>query len=219
MGWNDPVKMQIVQRIQKNTVNQISGHLKKSEQVNVDATASKLAGRLGRNLLPRVGYGKKPGGSGGSGGSGGGGTKINNIVLEISSQTIHGNSLVMNYELQLMHGKKDAKVSLMIASEGGWIDPVSWKDEIGTEFPAVFDSVSVDTIKTSVSENTGINQTFGVEAKTLSVEEAEFTLQALEGVSQCTTLVIHSNVLNPQIAGSFVVKTHDKKYQFAFKLE
>ena len=219
MGWNDPVKMQIVQRIQKNTVNQISGHLKKSEQVNVDATASKLAGRLGRNLLPRVGYGKKLGGSGGSGGSGGGGTKINNIVLEISSQTIHGNSLVMNYELQLMHGKKDAKVSLMIASEGGWIDPVSWKDEIGTEFPAVFDSVSVDTIKTSVSENTGINQTFGIEAKTLSVEEAEFTLQALEGVSQCTTLVIHSNVLNPQIAGSFVVKTHDKKYQFAFKLE
>ena len=219
MGWNDPVKMQIVQRIQKNTVNQISGHLKKSEQVNVDATASKLAGRLGRNLLPRVGYGKKPGGSGGSEGSGGGGTKINNIVLEISSQTIHGNSLVMNYELQLMHGKKDAKVSLMIASEGGWIDPVSWKDEIGTEFPAVFDSVSVDTIKTSVSENTGINQTFGVEAKTLSVAEAEFTLQALEGVSQCTTLVIHSNVLNPQIAGSFVVKTHDKKYQFAFKLE
>lgn len=219
MGWNDPVKMQIVQRIQKNTVNQISGHLKKSEQVNVDATASKLAGRLGRNLLPRVGYGKKPGGSGGSKGSGGGGTKINNIVLEISSQTIHGNSLVMNYELQLMHGKKDAKVSLMIASEGGWIDPESWKDEIGTEFPAVFDSVSVDTIKTSVSENTGINQTFGVEVKTLSVEEADFTLQALEGVSQCTTLAIHSNVLNPKIAGSFVVKTHDKKYQFAFKLE
>lgn len=219
MGWNDPVKMQIVQRIQKNTVNQISGHLKKSEQVNVDATASKLAGRLGRNLLPRVGYGKKPGGSGGSGGSGGGGTKINNIVLEISSQTIHGNSLVMNYELQLMHGKKDAKVSLMIASEGGWIDPESWKDEIGTEFPAVFDSVSVDTIKISVSENTGINQTFGVEVKTLSVEEADFTLQALEGVSQCTTLAIHSNVLNPKIAGSFVVKTHDKKYQFAFKLE
>ena len=219
MGWNDPVKMQIVQRIQKNTVNQISGHLKKSEQVNVDATASKLAGRLGRNLLPRVGYGKKTGGSGGSGGSGGGGTKINNIVLEISSQTIHGNSLVMNYELQLMHGKKDAKVSLMIASEGGWIDPESWKDEIGTEFPAVFDSVSVDTIKTSVSENTGINQTFGVEAKTLSVEEADFTLQALDGVSQCTTLAIHSNVLNPKIAGSFVVKTHDKKYQFAFKLE
>lgn len=219
MGWNDPVKMQIVQRIQKNTVNQISGHLKKSEQVNVDATASKLAGRLGRNLLPRVGYGKKPGGSGGSGGSGGGGTKINNIVLEISSQTIHGNSLVMNYELQLMHGKKDAKVSLMIASEGGWIDPESWKDEIGTEFPAVFDSVSVDTIKTSVSENTGINQTFGVEVKTLSVEEADFTLQALEGVSQCTTLAIHSNVLNPKIAGSFVVKTHDKKHQFAFKLE
>ena len=219
MGWNDPVKMQIVQRIQKNTVNQISGHLKKSEQVNVDATASKLAGRLGRNLLPRVGYGKKPGGSGGSGGSGGGGTKINNIVLEISSQTILGNSLVMNYELQLMHGKKDAKVSLMIASEGGWIDPESWKDEIGTEFPAVFDSVSVDTIKTSVSENTGINQTFGVEVKTLSVEEADFTLQALEGVSQCTTLAIHSNVLNPKIAGSFVVKTHDKKYQFAFKLE
>ena len=219
MGWNDPVKMQIVQRIQKNTVNQISGHLKKSEQVNVDATASKLAGRLGRNLLPRVGYGKKPGGSGGSGGSGGGGTKINNIVLEISSQTIHGNSLVMNYELQLMHGKKDAKISLMIASEGGWIDPESWKDEIGTEFPAVFNSVSIDAIKTSVSENTGINQTFGAESEALSIEEADFSLQALEGVSQYTALAIHSNVLNPKITGSFVVKTHDKKYQFAFKLE
>ena len=218
MGWNDPVKMQIVQRIQKNTVNQICGHLKKSEQVNVDATASKLAGRLGRSLLPRVGYGKKSSGSDGAGGSGGG-TKINNIALEISSSTIHDNALEMNYEIQLMHGKKDAIISLMIASEGGWIDPESWRDEIGTDFPAWFESVTVDSIKTSVSENTDIHQSFNEKSKTLCVEEADFELQTLENAEQCTTLSIRSNVLNPKISGSFVVKTHDKKYQFSFKLE
>ena len=151
MAWIDPVKMQIVQRIQRNTINAIIGHIKKSSIVNVDATASKLSNRLGKNLLPRIGYGKKKS-SGGTGGGGGTGTKITNISFQITSQVIRGNEVEMDFILKMMHGKKNAAVSLMIASEAGWIDAKSWKDDIGTEFPVRVTNCFIDTVRTSVSD-------------------------------------------------------------------
>lgn len=63
MGWDDPAKMQIVTRIQKNTVTQIENKIVKNNEPKFEATASKLAATLGRSLLPRVGYGKKKNGS------------------------------------------------------------------------------------------------------------------------------------------------------------
>ena len=218
MGWNDPVKMQIVQRIQRNTVNQITGQLKKVDDVKVDATASKLSNRLGKNLLPRVGYGKKSGGSGGSGG-GGTGTKITNVSLEISSQTIYNNEVVMDYVLKLMHGKKVARVSLLIASEGGWIDPEAWNNDIGTDFPMIFNECSLSEITTSVAEHTEINQSCTATNPFISVEEADVSLGKLENKNQFTSVVFQAHVLNPTFSGKVRIRAYDKKYKFSFKLE
>lgn len=218
MGWNDPVKMQIVQRIQRNTVNQITGQLKKVDDIKVDATASKLSNRLGKSLLPRVGYGKKGGSNGGSGG-GGNGTKITNVSLEITSQTIYNNEVVMDFVLKLMHGKKSARISLLIASEGGWIDPESWREDIGTEFPMVFSECSLSGITTIVSERLNIDEKCSLEAPRLSIEEADVQLQKLDVTTQYTSVEFQTHVLNPTFTGKVRIRAYDKKYQFAFKLD
>lgn len=218
MGWNDPVKMQIVQRIQRNTVNQITGQLKKVDDVKVDATASKLSNRLGKNLLPRVGYGKKSGGSGGSGG-GGTGTKITNVSLEITSQTIYNNEVVMDYVLKLMHGKKTARISLLIASEGGWIDPEAWRDDIGTDFPMVFNECSLSEITTAVTEHTEINKSCTAVEPVISVDEADISLSKLQNKNQYISVDFQAHVLNPTFSGKLRIRAYDKKYKFSFKLE
>lgn len=218
MAWVDPVKMQIVQRIQKNTINAIIGHIKKSSVVNVDATASKLSNRLGKNLLPRVGYGKQKG-SGGSRG-GGGGTKITNISFQITSQVIRGNEAEMDFVLKLMHGKKQAVISLMIASEAGWIDAKSWMEDIGTEFPVCFRNCFVDEIKTAVSDYPyEIKEECNIQNRVIDKEEITIALtQEIEkGVD--TQLVFSPHILNPEIHGTIRIKSYDKKYQYTFRVE
>lgn len=218
MGWSDPVQLQIVQRIQRNTVNQITGQLKKTDDTKVDATASKLSSRLGKNLLPRIGYGKKPGGSGGSGGSGGG-TKITNVSLDIVSETICNNELVMDFILKLMHGKKQTRVSLLIASEGGWIDPETWHEDIGTEFPVVYNECFLSEITTAVTDHIEVMKACSLAAPMISEEAADIALSGITGSNQFTAIEFQSHILNPVFAGRIKIKAYDKKYRFSFRLE
>lgn len=217
MAWVDPVKMQIVQRIQKNTINAIIGHIKKSSVVSIDATASKLSNRLGKNLLPRVGYGKqkKPKVEGG-----GGGTRITNISFQITSQVIRGNEVEMDFVLKLMHGKKQAVISLMIASEAGWIDAKSWMDDIGTVFPVCFQKCFVDEMKTAVSDYPcEIKEECNSHKRKINKEEIEISLtQEIEN-GEDTQLVFLTHILNPEIHGTIRIKSYDKKYQYTFRVE
>ncbi len=219
MGWVDPVKMQIVQRIQKNTINAILGHIKKSSVVNVDATASKLANRLGKNLLPRIGYGKKLS-SGGGNGSGGGGTKINNISLLINSVTIRGKEAEMSFVLKLSHNKKEVDISLMIASEAGWIDAKSWKEDIGTEFPVVISKCYVEEIKTAVSDiASAVEQSCTKECHALETEEISVNMISETNDDSFTQIRLVSHVINPEIKGIIYLHAYDKKYQYTFRVE
>lgn len=219
MAWIDPVKMQIVQRIQRNTINAIIGHIKRSSIVNVDATASKLSNRLGKNLLPRIGYGKKKP-SGDSGGGGGTGTKITNISFQITSQVIRGNEVEMDFVLKMMHGKKNAAVSLMIASEAGWIDAKSWKDDIGTEFPVSVSNCFIDEMKTTVSD-------YPIEIKqhcnpeNVSIERDELTAEIISenGDNIFTQIRFVPHFINPEMSGRITIHAYDKKYQYTFRIE
>lgn len=106
MGWNDPAKMQLVSKIQKNAVRLINEKSSGESEKKIEATASKLANKLGKKLLPRVGYGKKPS-SGGSGGGGGGtGGKVVNAVLDFTAQRMLGNRMEMDFTLTLTFGQQ-----------------------------------------------------------------------------------------------------------------
>lgn len=220
MSWIDPVKMQIVQRIQKNVINVINNHIKKNSIVNVDATASKLSNRLGKNLLPRIGYGKKPSnGIGGMGGTGTG-TKITNISFQIISQIIRGNDLEINFILKLMHGKKNATLSLMIASEAGWIDAKSWKEDIGTVFPLTVTSCFVDSMKTSVSDYPiDIKKKIDENKISFKTDEIIATLISENDDKIFTQISISPCIINPEINGIIQIHAYDKKYRYTFRIE
>lgn len=221
MGWNDPAKMQLVSKIQKNAVRLINEKSSGESEKKIEATASKLANKLGKKLLPRVGYGKKP--SGGGSGSGGGGTggKVVNAVLDFTAQRMLGNRMEMDFTLTLMHSKKAADISLLIASEGGgWITPKSWQEDIGTRFPVEIEKLEIRSV--SYSSDTPekiVSLTCAPSSPSTSVDETEFSIQHAEGSKEYSSVVVKSSVYNLRIAGTLYVYAMDKKYQFSVKID
>ncbi len=211
--------MQIVTRIQKNIINQINNKTNKAAAASVDATASKLSNRLGKNLLPRLGYGKKPrDGSSGSGGGGGG--RINNIQFEITSQVIRGNLLTIDFSLKMLHSCKSATVSIIVDSEGGWIDPESWQEEIGTPFPAVIQECCALSMTTGVIvEPRSIALICDVNNFAVSTEEFDMSMQYAKGAASAAAIKVDSRVFNLGLTGRLVINALDKKYRFNFKTE
>lgn len=218
MGWIDPVRMQVVQRIQRNSINQINKHIKASAVVNIDATASKLSNRLGKNLLPRVGYGKNVKSRSGVGG--GAGTKIHNVYFLITSQHIIGDEVEIEFTLKLSHGKKTVDLSMMIASEAGWIDAPSWKEDIGTNFPVEIKECYIDCVKSPVSDYPNEIK-ISCSSYQLKVEKDEISAELNDETERevYTKVSLTSYIQNPEIYGRIRLKTYDKKYQFTFKVE
>ena len=221
MGWDDPAKMQLVARIQKNSIKIINELTSDGNKQKIEATASKLANKLGKKLLPRVGYGKQRigGGSSGSGGSGGG--RILNAALEFTEQRMLGNQMEIDFSLVLMHSKKKAEISLLIASEGGgWITPKSWQDDIGTSFPVAIEKVQIISVAhdqdTSDAKECLECTPMHPDAAT---EEVVFSLENAEGSKEYSSLRVDSNVFNLKVTGTVTVYAADKKYEFAVKID
>ena len=219
MGWTDPSGMKIVDRIQRNTAAQI---IKKYEQVEkkpLDATATKLSGWLGKRLLPKVGYLKK--GSGGTGGGGGGtGAKISDFIFEIENTQSFGNELSLDFSMKFKFSKKVAKAELIIDSEGGWIDPKSWIDDIGTQFPIEISAVEFTDISYgSEVQNVPLQIKIKPDAVSMSCDQLKTELIKIDGAANYTAIRVTTFVLNPEIHGKLHLHATDKTYGFAFKVE
>lgn len=215
MGWKDPANMQVVERIQKNTVNQILGKIVSLKTKQIEATASKLSGKLGRKLLPRIGYGRVPRG-GGSGGSGGG-SKINNVEFNIISRNITEAELTIEYELKLTNGKKTAELTVLIDSEGGLIDPKAWRNDIGTEFPVEFTEVTIHSLSSTTEEKKIFTDVFcNKDHIRMRNQYIELNLDNVDEVYAGFKIV--SNISSPVIKGKIKLKTADKKYRPSFKI-
>lgn len=215
MGWKDPANMQVVERIQKNTVNQIFGKIVSLKTRQIEATASKLSGKLGRKLLPRIGYGRVPRG-GGSGGSSGG-SKLNNVEINIISSNITEAELTIEYELKLTNGKKTAELTVLIDSEGGLIDPKAWRNDIGTEFPVEFTEVTIHSLSSTTEEEKIFTDVFcNKDHIRMRNQHIELNLDNVDEVYAGFKIV--SNISSPVIKGKMKLKTADKKYRPSFKI-
>ncbi len=219
MGWDDPAKMQLVSRIQRNSVRLINEKTSINTPQKIEASASKLANKLGKRLLPRIGYGKKKT-IGGSGGSSSGGGKITNAKLEIINQRLYGNRMELDYVLSLMHSKKAASISLLIDSEGGRITPKTWKDDIGTRFPVRIEEFSISSLTYDSSEQ---EKQIGIVCypdDQISVDEImTASINKANGSNDFTGISINSNVYNLCISGTITVYAIDKKYQLSLKID
>lgn len=215
MGWKDPANMQVVERIQKNTVNQIFGKIVSVKTRQIEATASKLSGKLGRKLLPRIGYGRVPrgGGSGGASGS----SKLNNVEINIISSNITEAELTIEYELKLTNGKKTAELTVLIDSEGGLIDPKAWRNDIGTEFPVEFTEVTIQSLSSTTEEKKIFTDVFcSKDHIRMRNQYIELNLDNVDEVYAGFKIV--SNISSPVIKGKMKLKTADKKYRPSFKI-
>ena len=216
MGWNDPANMRVVERIQRNTVNQIYSKLTVKKADHVEATASKLSGKLGKKLLPKVGYGRTRSGGGGGGG-GGSGAKINNVEFAVLSKTISGSELTVEYELKLTQGKKTVEYTVLVESEGGLIDPKSWKNDIGTAYPIEITEVIVK----SLSSTTEPEKVFSDVMCSCAATEASndyLTLSLCDDSNAFAGFKIVSKISSPVIKGILKLKTADKKYRPSYKI-
>lgn len=215
MGWNDPANMQLVQRIQRNTVNQICNKIVSSKTNEIEATASKLSGKLGRKLLPRIGYGRIPGGGGG--GTSSGSTKLNNVEFNVLSNSIVGTELLIEYELKLKQSKKKVEFTVLIESEGGLIDPQSWRGDIGTPFPITFVDVHINSLSSNVEEERVFSDIVCTEQSPNATNEyLDLCLNTDNGVyAYCE---INTRISSPIIRGAMRLKALDKKYRPIFKI-
>lgn len=216
MGWKDPTNMQIIERIQKNTVTQIRNHIISPKSTEIETTASKLSGTLGKKLLPRIGYGRTQRGSGG-GGNGDGETKIDNVSFSVLSQSIVDSELNIDYELKLTQGKKSVEFTILIDSEGGLIDPRSWQNEIGTTFPVSFIYVDVKSLSSNVESELFFDNIFcNADMHYQSNNYVELILS--DDRNEMYTFKIISHISSPVIKGTMRLKTADKKYRPSFKI-
>ena len=214
MGWNDPANMRVVERIQRNTVNQICSKLTVEKENHIEAAASKLSGKLGKKLLPPIGYGRT---KGGGGGSGGGGSKINNIEFLILSKSISGSELTVEYELRLTQGKKTAEYTVLVESEGGLIDPKSWKNDIGTAYPVEIKQISISSLSSSTESEKNFSDMVCTGTSTEATNE--FISMCLSYDSDALAVFkIVSQISSPVIKGTLKFETADKKYRPSYKI-
>ena len=216
MGWSDPANMSVVSKIEKNTATQITKLQNYNEEKKVDATASRLSGKLGKLLMPRVGYAKAN--IGGSSGCSGGGT-LRNLTFEIIDQTISGDDLSIEYRIKMAHSKKNADITLVIESEGGRIDPTGWQRDIGTPFPATITYASVSTVNSAeLQEMEYIEETCTHVMPQFEGEKIYAGIKKAEGSSEFTSFSVTSKIIAPEINGTLKIHARDKRYKFSFMI-
>lgn len=218
MGWSDPAKMSIVYRIQKNTVSQITKVQNAATEKTLDASVSRLSGKLGRLLLPRIGYAKGKRGGSGNGGSGGG-TKLRNLEFNILSQQLIGGEIELEYSVKLSHGKRNAEITIVVESEGGRIDPMCWQRDIGTPYPVTILAAKIDTVNAvELGEIEEIKSSCTRENPVYSGKYLDAEISKVDGSAEYATFLITSHIIGAEIIGTIKMHARDKRYSFSFKV-
>lgn len=217
MGWSDPAKMAIVTKIQKNTANQIAKVQTSADEKRVDATASRLSGKLGKLLMPRVGYAKGEKNRGGGSGSGGG--TIKDLFFEVTEQRITGDELQLSFKIKMAHAKRKGTISLVIESEGGRIDSLGWQRDIGTPYPLSISELFLDTLRThDTEEPAALDIRCSREAVKCEGEKISAEICREEGSSEFASFSVMSHVIAPEILGRLKITARDRRYSFSFKV-
>jgi hypothetical protein len=211
MDWNDESTLTIVTNIARQVVYRINNCYKKQDHSDASGAASRLSGKLGRRLLPQLGYGKKKGGGGG-GGTGGGGGDVSGFELAFSTCKLEKNTVSMNFAMTFKNNRKEAYIGVFVETEVGVIDAKSWETDIRTEFPITIpiicncESLAVNSGKTITFENS-----CGPEIRLMENDYTKLEIVHTEAGS-VLGVRIKNKITNAIITGTIVLSSSDKKY-------
>lgn len=214
MDWIDKSSLTIVERIKGQIANKINNDIKSADQIPVEGTTSKLAGKLGRRLLPLKST-KRKGGSGGSG-EGGGGTS-GNLGIELSP-TIYPNYMEIEFKLSFKNLRKAASLGVFVETETGVMDADSWEDNISNEYPLALRKISEANV---YATNSGVSQMFSSECNVANplIKNDYSTIELVMSKSSANVrgFKVTNEITNAVVTGKLIIETSNRTLVCAVK--
>lgn len=216
MDWDDKSNLTIVSNLKAQVVAKINSGIRSEEQSPVEGTASKLSGKLGRKLLPKINFGKtSSGGSGGNGGSGGG--KADNLSIELIP-TIKSDCVEVIFTLTFKNLRKNVNLGLFIETETGVMDAEAWESIINNNFPVKIDRIeSAHTFATNSKSTLPMVNVCNSQNPCVSNDYTEIKLLYTESGNNVRGISVSNDITNAVVFGTVLIRTDDKKYVCTIK--
>ena len=217
MDWDDKANLSIVSNLKAQVVAKINSGIKSEEQSPVEGTVSKLSGKLGRKLLPKINFGKtSSGGSGGSGGTGGGG-KSDNLSIELMP-SIRPDCVEVKFILTFKNLRKNVNLGLFIETETGVMDAEAWESNINNNFPVKIDRIeSVHTFATNSKNTLPMVNVCNSQNPCVSNDYTQIKLLYTESCKNVRGMSVSNDITNAVVFGTILIRTDDKKYVCTIK--
>ena len=144
-SWKDHSNQKIISKIQNGVSKKLSIASKEQDdnsQITKDSTFSKILGDL---ILPKIGFGKKPGTIKNKPNGNIRSQKDGGILfsIDLSKTEYAASHMVINAEWSSKSALKRAALSLAIDSENNSISANEWENSMGLEMPFEIEDVSV----------------------------------------------------------------------------
>lgn len=216
MDWDDKSNLSIIGNVKGQVVNKVNAGLKDDQETSIEGTASKLAGSLGRRLLPKLSYGKPQSTGGGTGGSGGG-TNSNNLEISLTP-FIKNDGIDISFEITFKNNRRDVALGVFVEAETGVIDADTWEKELGGTYPITIDSIA-NSITISVDTNRQERFAENCSVHNPKVENDYSCMELLFSKSgdSISGFKIHNDITNAIISGVIKLKSSNKKYVCTIK--
>ncbi len=215
MDWDDKSNLTLVSNIKTQVVAKINSGLKEESGGTIEGTTSKLSGKLGRRLLPKMGYGKSSGG-GGNGGNGGGG-KSDNLSIELTPM-IKSDCMEITFILTFKNVRKSASLGIFIETETGVMDADAWESNISDTFPVSIDRIeSASTYAVNSKGTSQFLEVCNLSQPIINNDYSNISLIMSKSGKNITGFKIDNDITNAIVIGKMVIMTSDRKYVCTIK--
>ncbi len=210
MSWTDPASLTVVTNMAERMTSKVNDCYKVKTPADLEGTASRLSGKLGKRLLPTVGFGKKKPGPGG-GGSGSGGA-LDNLECVFTGYRIGNGLLDIDFELKFKNIRKKAFIGVFVESETGLLDAKKWKEDIGTQYP-----LDIVTLKNCsvYARNSDHHLSFVSDCtrgrRMIENDYSRIQLQYYEE-ADVMGFRVENTITNAVVSGTIELRSDDKKY-------
>lgn len=211
MDWADPSDCNLIANLQRTMTSRIRGYLDSKNIEIVDSNSSRLAGKLGKKLLPLKGFGEKGKKGGGNGGSGGGSIS-SNLKLEFGNIKVEGNNIRLPFSADFMNNKKEAIIGLYVESELSKLDAAQWRKDIKTAFPLSLQKVeTVSTYSKDEDQSIAFAEDCSHTNTAVKNDYSELIILFNDNGDAYGLKVVNS-IKNVIVKGTLVISTIDKSY-------